>query len=124
MKEWSLDDLRDLRTLFASTEDEALVERFRRPVEEIHAQAQALGLAKNKGRFVGMRRMPRWDAAALEQLRELYPDFSNQEVARRLGRSVKAVASKASQLGLHKSPARIADMGRENRALRRKGDQG
>lgn len=119
MAGWTLDELRDLRELFASTPDEELVRRFRRPLEEIHAQAQALALAKNKARFKGVRKMPRWDAEALERLRELYPHRPNREIARELGRSAKAIASKASKLGLQKSPERIAAMGRENRELRR-----
>jgi hypothetical protein len=94
--------------------------------EEIHAVAKELCLAKDK-RFraaetplAGGRRssMPRWTQREVEQLRGLYPDRENLEVARELGRTVTSVANKAYQLGLKKSPQLLASIGRANIAQR------
>ncbi len=49
-----------------------------------------------------------WTDAELEQLRTLYPDFTGQIVADRLGRDVRAVYQKARALGLNKSAAFLA----------------
>jgi hypothetical protein len=62
--------------------------------------------------------MPRWRNDELELLRRDYPVQSNLELARRLGRSVKSVVSKAHHLGLKKSSERLRSMGRENVSLR------
>ena len=40
------------------------------------------------------------------------------EIARELGRSVASIANKANQLGLRKSPALLARIGRANVAIR------
>jgi len=40
------------------------------------------------------------------------------ELARRLGRSVKSVVSKAHNLGMKKSDDRLREMGRENVSVR------
>jgi len=68
-----------------------------------------------------MRKMPRWSAAEVERLRELYPTLENLEVARQLGRTVTSVANKAHQLDLKKSTVLLAQIGRANVSLRYRG---
>lgn len=63
-------------------------------------------------------RMPRWEAHEVRLLRKLYPGHANLEIAQELGRSVKSVVAKASELGLKKTPKRLRQMGRENVAVR------
>jgi len=63
-------------------------------------------------------RMPRWRMEELEFLQEVYATLPNLEIARRLGRSVKSVVSKAHQLSLEKSADRLREMGRENVSAR------
>ena len=58
--------------------------------------------------------MPRWRADQLAMLRRLYPDHDNTWIAQQLARSVVSVVSKAHALGLAKSAARLAAMGRAN----------
>jgi len=53
-------------------------------------------------RFEANRRRP-WTTAGDENLRKLYPDRKATEVARLLGRTLRAVYARAKQLGLHKS---------------------
>jgi hypothetical protein len=76
-------------------------------------------LSKTKGR--SSTTMPRWRAEEIAVLRESYPTESNLALARRLGRSVKSVVSKAHHLRLEKSPERLREMGRENVAVRYSG---
>src|SRR5690606_14131186 len=67
--------------------------------------------------------MPRWPTAEGDPLPKLYPDHDNLSVARVLGRSVTSVANKAFQLGIHKSAALLAKIGRSNIAHRYQVDQ-
>jgi hypothetical protein len=67
--------------------------------------------------------MPRWSHTEVELLRRLYADRDNLAVARELGRTVASIANKANLLGLKKSAAMLADIGRSNiRARYRRGD--
>jgi len=118
MKIWQPDEIRDLRSLYSSTEDEILAERFGTTIEEVTRKAAQLALAKNKASFRKVK-MPRWTAEDIEVLRDLYPTTSNLEIAQRLGRSQKSVNSKAHQMGLRKSHDRLRQMGGENVKLRR-----
>lgn len=54
----------------------------------------------------------------MNQLRKLYPTSSNQEIARKLGRSLSSVISQAFKMGLKKAPQRLVAMGKENIAHR------
>jgi len=94
-----------------------------RPVADIEAKSAEICLAKDKGfrRRSGSKkatRMPRWTMEEGDLLKELYPELSNLEIARRLNRSQKSVVSKAHDLGLKKTSKRLRDMGRENVSLR------
>ncbi len=54
----------------------------------------------------------------MEILKDSYASQSNFEIARRLGRSVKSVNSKAHHLGLEKASERLREMGRQNVSVR------
>ncbi len=117
--EWSRDDLFAFKRVYGTRTDEDLTRIFGRPLEEIQRLAQEYALAKDKAFLRRLKgdvatRMPRWTAAELDQLRELYPMQPNLDVAKALGRSVKSVVSKAHNLGLKKNPERLREMGREN----------
>jgi hypothetical protein len=127
---WTRAELRMLKGLHGSRSDEHLALALQRNAVDIHHKARELCLCKDKAfarRRVarhGVTPMPRWQGADLELLRSLYPDHSNIEIARRLGRSVKSVLSKAGDLGLRKSSRHLQSMGRENVALRRRSTTG
>lgn len=63
-------------------------------------------------------KMPRWTAAQLEYIRDHYADLSNEELAKRTGKSAKAILTMAFRFGLRKSAARLAEMGRQNVSVR------
>ena len=65
-------------------------------------------------------RMPRWTKVEIKRLRKWYATLSTSELAEKLGRSEKAVSSKAHSLGLAKSEAYLENMGRKNRTGKRK----
>lgn len=120
---WMRDEVQQFRKIYGTRSDEDLSVIFGRPISTIRALAGELRLAKDKA-FLrrqhgkGASRMPRWSEEEFQLLRELYPDTANLEIARRLGRSVKSVVSKAHHLGLKKNPERLVEMGRENVGLR------
>ena len=121
---WSPEDLGLFKRIYGTRADEDLAILFGRRLEEVQRKARELCLGKDKAflrRRSGGRpatRMPRWRPEELEMLKELYATTSNLEIARRLGRSVKSVVSKAHNLGLHKDASRLQEMGRQNVSLR------
>jgi hypothetical protein len=120
---WAREEVAELKRIHGSRTDEDLSRVFGRSVAEVQRFSAELGLAKDKAfmrRLHGQQatRMPRWKAEELEVLRRSYAGESNLEIARRLGRSVKSIVSKAHHLGLEKSPERLSKMGCENVASR------
>jgi len=122
---WTQEERHRLKCFYGTRSDEDLVVSLQRPRAEIIAMARELCLAKDK-RFAAAARirakvdrgptrtMPRWTASEVEILRDSYASSDNLEIARRLGRTVTSVANKANQLGLRKSAALLADIGRAN----------
>lgn len=123
---WRRDELLRLRRFYGTRADTDLEVCLLRCRREIVDQARRLCLAKDKRlahdlvvrRLSPPQRMPRWRPAEIEELCRLYPDLENHAVATALGRSVTAVANKAHRLGLEKSPALLARLGRDNVAVR------
>ena len=115
---WTPAALRRLKALYGSRPDEDVAAELGRPVDAVRAKARSLALGKDKRAFPGSQTMPRWTEAEIATLRKLFPDVATVSIARRLGRSVKSVGSKASLLGLSKSPEYLAEMGRQNVKLR------
>jgi hypothetical protein len=133
---WSSADRQRLKDLYGTRRDVDLEVCLSRARADLAAMARQLCLAKDK-RFAAKeatrrtedaidtipaqpapRRMPRWTAVEVEQLRRIYAGHDNLVVAKALGRTVTSVANKAFQLGLKKSPALLTDIGRTNVALR------
>ncbi|MDA0947958.1 MAG: hypothetical protein O2799_05535 [Planctomycetota bacterium] len=121
---FDLEEVALFKRIYGSRTDEDLAIVFGRPTADISALGTQLCLAKDKAfvrRKAGKKlasKMPRWAAEELDVLRELYPQTPNLEIAKRLGRSVKSVVSKAHALDLKKNPDRLREMGRQNVALR------
>ncbi len=122
---WVRDEEILLKRIYPNRSDEDLEVCISRSRAQIAKMAARLCLAKDK-RFTAAvaspstakTSMPRWSRDDVVNLRELYPDRENLEIAQTLGRSVVSVANKASQLGLRKSQIALARMGRANVARR------
>lgn len=117
--EWTAEEKQQLKRDYGSRSDRDLSLILAQPVEAIQRLAAELCLSKDKTylhRAEGVQhvRMPRWSEEQIALLRELYPDHSNEEIARVLDRSTKSVVSKAHDLELKKSSARLRVMGQEN----------
>jgi hypothetical protein len=120
---WSSDDEQQLKQLYGSRTDSDLAVILGRPQSQIAEKARQLCLAKDKSfqhrvQGIGNVRMPRWDPAQLDLLRQLYPNTPNVEIARLVRRTTKGIVSKAHDLGLKKSSDRLRTMGQENVSLR------
>lgn len=126
---WSRSEIATFKRLHGSHPDEDLARLFGRRVVEVRRKAKELRLSKNKAFLSreygkGSTQMPRWGAEEIEFLRASYPTESNIALARKLGRSVPSVVSKAHHLGLKKTVDRLRVMGRENVRVRYEdGDQ-
>ena len=122
------DQITEFKRIYGRRTDEVLSTIFSRSVEEIERLAKEFALAKDKA-FVRKRkgnsstRMPRWTQEELDYLTREYPLLPNLELARHLQRSVKSVVSKAHNLGLKKSSARLKEMGRQNVSFRYQEEQ-
>lgn len=81
---------------------------------EMHKSAEAKSV-RSAGRI-----MPRWTDDIIQLLIENYPHKENVEVAKIVKKSSKSVMSKAHSLGLRKSSAFLATMGRNNVSKRYK----
>jgi hypothetical protein len=66
----------------------------------------------------GIGSKPRWTEHEIGVLNQWYSTIPNEFLARKLHRTVKSVVAKAFSMGLKKTPERIAQMGRENVAIR------
>lgn len=120
---WTRADTVQFKRIYGTRTDEDLSRIFARSVAEIRRLAHEHRLSKDKAFVRKLRgrpstRMPRWRAEELDLLRESYPNQSNVEIARRLGRSVKSVVSKAHHLRLRKTSERLREMGRANVSAR------
>jgi len=122
---WSQEEIADFKRLYGTRTDDDLALIFGRTLESVQRLAERYRLAKDKA-FVrkltgtAATRMPRWDRAAIEQLKDLYPKTANLDLALKLNRSVKSIVSKAHNLGLKKEVERLREMGRENVGMRYK----
>lgn len=120
---WKREETALLKRLYGRRTDRDLARILERSPDSIRRMARRFALAKDKAFLrqlegVTATRMPRWTAAELERLVELYPQTPNLEIAHQLQRSVKSVVSKAHHMGLKKADERLREMGRENVALR------
>ena len=64
-----------------------------------------------RGRPKKVAKWQRWSRQEVAQLRRIFRNISNDEVAKQLGRSVTSVQNKAFQLGLRKSRKYMKSIG-------------
>ena len=128
---WTREETAQFKRIYGHRTDEGLALLFGRSVDEVRRLSREHGLSKDKAfvsrlHGVGATPMPQWKPEELEILTRSYASLSNLEIARRLGRSVKSVTSKAHELRLRKSSERLHRMGSENVNARwaiRRGDE-
>lgn len=100
-RSWTPEEDARLRELYPCTTTNELPGMFGRSRSAVRNRARNLRL--RKASECNMRRP--WRAEDDGQLRELYPDASTADVAKRMRRSVSAVYGRAKKLGVEKSEA-------------------
>ncbi len=128
-RRWTQEEIAQFKRLYGTRTNADLAVVFGRSVEDVEKEAELLCLGKDKSFLRKLKdrpptRMPRWSAEEIAQLEQLYPQTSNLEIARKLGRSVKSVVSKAHILGFKKDLVRLEEMGRQNVSLRHRKRKG
>ena len=116
---WRREEIAEFKRIYGTRTDDDLARIFGRSAAQVRELAREHALCKDKAFLRRLNAevatpMPRWTAAQLEWIRREYPERSNLELARMLGRSAKSIVSKAHRLGLKKTSERKRLMGMEN----------
>jgi hypothetical protein len=67
-------------------------------------------MAKSKEKVT--KKVRKWNAAEVNQLKRLFPENPTAAVAKKLGRKIDTVKKKASRMGLKKSKRYLKKLGR------------
>lgn len=102
---WNEAEETQLLELYPTSSNKDLSVKFGRPVWGIIGKARSLDLKKDYAR--GYRRQScmnpmSWSGNEEELLAELFSTTPNEEIAKKIGRSLDAIANKARKLGLRK----------------------
>ncbi len=108
-KRWSKEDIKILKKYFPHMSTQKMAESLGRATDSVGSKANELGLKKTEKYHREERNL--WSQSDIKLLMKLYPKSSNQEIAEKVGRTIKSVITKASNLRLHKenlwSPEKI-----------------
>jgi hypothetical protein len=98
---WTKEELRLLKKLYPNTITVDIAEKLGKPLYVVAYQARKLGLKKAEGHF-------KWTDKQIAYLKKAFPDhrLTIEEIADHLGKGIKAVRTKANQIGLRRSPRR------------------
>lgn len=97
-RNWSKQDLLYLRKYWATADDpERIARKLNRSVSAIRQKANILGLRRDQANMI-------WPPAMVRKLKKLYPNHSNEWIAKKLGTTKGAVEGKAHALHLRKDP--------------------
>ena len=94
---WSANEIKLLKKLYPSENTQSIADKLGRSSEWVRHKANLIGLKK-----VGTAPVCVWSRQEEALLTTLYPDNSIRDIANQLGRTVGAVAKRASKLGLRK----------------------
>jgi len=115
---WTPEIVQQFRRDYPNHTDDELCKMY----ETNHLKVQQLQvdycLGKNKRTLPGVVTMPRWTDDQLKTLKEMYTDNDNIIIAKKLGKTVKSVVSKAFFLGLKKSKTQLTKIAKKNVACR------
>lgn len=97
-RNWSKQELLYLRKYWATADDpERIARKLNRTVNGIRQKACQLGLQRDRGSMI-------WPPEKVRKLKKLYPNHSNEWIAKKLGTTKGAVMGKANVLHLLKDP--------------------
>ena len=95
---WSKDEVQLLKKLYPIGLTQEIEEKTGRSPASIKYKAYLMGIKRKRVRPV----YPDWSHDEIKLLKKLYPTTNNNEIALRLGRSVRTVRIKAFLLDLQK----------------------
>ncbi len=108
-KQWSKEDIKILKKYFPHMSMQKVAERLGRATNSVGLKANKLGLKKTEKFNTEVGNL--WSQSDIKLLMKLYPKSSNQEIAEKVGHTIKSVTNKANNLRLHKenlwSPEKI-----------------
>ncbi len=97
-RSWTKAEIKLLKKLFHFTKTTDIANQLDRPLYVVAYKARRLGLKKEEGHLL-------WTKKEISILNKMFPDyrFSIEKIADRLGRGIKAVRTKANQMGLRRA---------------------
>jgi len=105
-KFWTDKETLRFRQLYPTSLNKDLAKKFRRTMQAIRRKAIKLGIKKDRQAGYVPPQPPQnvnpWTKTQLEQLRNMYQNSSDREIALKLGRTPMSVRSKIKKLGLAK----------------------
>jgi len=94
---WTKEEIELLKTLCKDGITKEIAARFGRSKKDVRTKARRCGFVYKR-----LNIHKPWSAHEKYLLMELYPDTSDQELTKRLGRTIVAIKDKAKKLGLRK----------------------
>lgn len=96
-KPWTEAEIKLLKKLYPSSKTNDLAERLDKALYVVAYKARCLGLKKEEGHLL-------WTKKEIGVLKQMFPNyrFSIEDIADRIGRGIKAVRTKANQIGLRR----------------------
>lgn len=95
---WTKEEIAYLKKYWPVVIDpKVMAEKMGRTYSSVRQKALLLGLVRNRQSMV-------WPPDKVRKLRKLYPDHTNEEIARLLGKKESAIQSKGFYMGLRKDP--------------------
>jgi glucan-binding YG repeat protein len=116
--EWDQDSVNQFRRDYPARTDDELCQMYNTNLHKVQQLAMQYRLGKDKRVLLGVVKMPRWTKEQIEILKKLYKDNDNITVAKAVGKSVKAVVSKAFFLGLKKTKDQLTKTAKKNVSYR------
>lgn len=104
-RKWTNKDLDLLKEIYPTTPTKEVAERLGRSVKGIGSKAKVLGLKKDKD----FKYFTSWTEEEHNTFVKLYPNTSNKEIARILGKSKTAISVRANVWKLKKSEAFMSE---------------
>jgi DNA-binding CsgD family transcriptional regulator len=101
---WTKTEIRELRRMYLSSSSGEIAEKLNRSRHAVQTKIKKLGLFlefKEKGLIRKTKGgSNKWSDREIDILKKLYPQKSKEHIAKKLGRSPRAVAIKVGRLGL------------------------
>jgi hypothetical protein len=104
LRRWRQEEIRSFKQLYPITHNKDLAKTFHRTIYSIRRKAIKLGIRKDRAGGYRPPQAPQnqnlWTDKEIAELRRMYRDSTDNEIAKKLGRTLSAVQSKIKKLKL------------------------